>query len=165
MLQARRLRVRFLMRSSFFNWPNPSSCNMALGSTQPLTEMSTRNLPKGKGQPVHKADNLITICEPTVQKMCAPRRLTTLQASMASYRNSFTFICLPLLIEFRWRSDSVTSTTANPNQKKPVTSHNLNMALPITCNINTQNLVHTFAAGAGRRHRPFVNTSINYLWG
>jgi hypothetical protein len=29
----------------FFNWPNPSSRTMTLGSTQPLTEMSTRNLP------------------------------------------------------------------------------------------------------------------------
>jgi hypothetical protein len=31
----------------FFDWPNPSSRTMALGSTQPLTEMSTRNLPGG----------------------------------------------------------------------------------------------------------------------
>jgi hypothetical protein len=30
---------------------------MALGSTQPLTEMSTRNLPGGKGRPARKADN------------------------------------------------------------------------------------------------------------
>jgi hypothetical protein len=29
----------------FFNGPNPSSCTMALGSTQPLTGMSIRNLP------------------------------------------------------------------------------------------------------------------------
>jgi hypothetical protein len=29
----------------FFNWPNPSSSTMALGSTQPIAEMSTRNLP------------------------------------------------------------------------------------------------------------------------
>jgi hypothetical protein len=28
----------------FFNWPNPSSRTMALGSTQPLTEISTRNI-------------------------------------------------------------------------------------------------------------------------
>jgi hypothetical protein len=28
-----------------FNLSNPSSCTMSLGSTQPLTEMSTRNLP------------------------------------------------------------------------------------------------------------------------
>jgi hypothetical protein len=37
---------------------------MALGSTQPLTEMSTRNLPWGKGRPMGKADNLTAICEP-----------------------------------------------------------------------------------------------------
>jgi hypothetical protein len=29
---------------------------MALGSTPPLTEMSTRNLPVGKGRPVRKFD-------------------------------------------------------------------------------------------------------------
>jgi hypothetical protein len=29
----------------FFNLPNPSSRTMAPGSTRPLTEMSTRNLP------------------------------------------------------------------------------------------------------------------------
>jgi hypothetical protein len=56
---------------------------MALVSTQPLTEMSTRNLPGGKGQPALKADNLTTICE--------PRRLTALWASTACYRDSFSF--------------------------------------------------------------------------
>jgi hypothetical protein len=30
---------------------------MALGSTQPLTEMSTRNLSGGEGRPARKADN------------------------------------------------------------------------------------------------------------
>jgi hypothetical protein len=50
----------------FFNWPNPSSHTMALGSTQPLTEMNTRNLPGGKGRPASKADNLTAICEPIV---------------------------------------------------------------------------------------------------
>jgi hypothetical protein len=37
---------------------------MALGSTQPLTEMSTRNFPGGVvkgGRPVSKADNLSAI--------------------------------------------------------------------------------------------------------
>jgi hypothetical protein len=33
--------------TGLFNSPNPSSCTMALGSTQPLREMSTRNLPGG----------------------------------------------------------------------------------------------------------------------
>jgi hypothetical protein len=39
---------------------------MALGSTQPLTEMSTRNLPGGKDWPARKADNLTAIFEPIV---------------------------------------------------------------------------------------------------
>jgi hypothetical protein len=50
----------------FFNRPNPSSRTIALGSNQPLTEMSTRNLPGGKGRPARKADNLTAICEPIV---------------------------------------------------------------------------------------------------
>jgi hypothetical protein len=50
----------------FFNSPNPSSRTMALSSTQPLTEMSTRNLLWGKGRPARKADNLTAICEPIV---------------------------------------------------------------------------------------------------
>jgi hypothetical protein len=44
----------------------PSSRTMALGSTQPPTELSTRNLPGGKEQPARKADNLTAICELTV---------------------------------------------------------------------------------------------------
>jgi hypothetical protein len=43
-----------------------SSRTMTLGSTQPLTEMSTRNLPGGIGRPAHKPDNLKAICEPIV---------------------------------------------------------------------------------------------------
>jgi hypothetical protein len=35
----------------FFNGPNPSSRTMALGLTQPLADMSTTNLPGGKGRP------------------------------------------------------------------------------------------------------------------
>jgi hypothetical protein len=49
-----------------FNRPNPSSCTMVLGSTQPLTEMRISILSEGKGQPGRKADNLTAICEPTV---------------------------------------------------------------------------------------------------
>jgi hypothetical protein len=49
MLQARRSRIR-----------------VPMGSTQPLTEMSMRNLPGGEGRPARKADNLTAICEPIV---------------------------------------------------------------------------------------------------
>jgi len=44
-----------------FHLHNPSDRTMALGSTQPLTEMSTRNISWGKKRPVRKADNLTTI--------------------------------------------------------------------------------------------------------
>jgi hypothetical protein len=50
----------------FLNLSNPSSRNLTLGSTQPLTEMSTRNIPGSKGLPARKADNLTAICESTV---------------------------------------------------------------------------------------------------
>jgi hypothetical protein len=48
-----------------FNWPNPSSHTVALGFTQPLTEMNTRHL-RGKEQLVYKADDLTAITEPAV---------------------------------------------------------------------------------------------------
>jgi hypothetical protein len=60
MIQARRSRVRFPMSSLNFLF------DLSLWSTQPLTEMSTRNLPGGKGRQARKADNLDAICEPIV---------------------------------------------------------------------------------------------------
>jgi hypothetical protein len=72
---------------------------MALGSTQPLTEINTRNLPGGKKRPARGADNLTAICERTVWKMWELRRLTTLWASTACY--SFTFFDF-LLLERVW---------------------------------------------------------------
>jgi hypothetical protein len=49
----------------FFNWPNPSICIMALGSTQSLTEVP-RIFLGVKVWPAYKADNLTTIYEPIV---------------------------------------------------------------------------------------------------
>jgi len=47
-LQAGRLQVWFLMRPmKFFHWFNSSDHTMVLGSTQPLTEMSTRHISRG----------------------------------------------------------------------------------------------------------------------
>jgi hypothetical protein len=47
---------------------------VALGSTQPLTEMSTRNHPGGGGvkggRPARNAFNLTAICEPIVETKC-----------------------------------------------------------------------------------------------
>jgi hypothetical protein len=48
----------------FSDLPNPSGRTMALGSAQPLTEMSTRNFKKEHGdkfRPAHRADNLAAI--------------------------------------------------------------------------------------------------------
>jgi hypothetical protein len=39
---------------------------MALRSTQPVTEMSTRNLPGSKELLAGKSDNLTVICDPIV---------------------------------------------------------------------------------------------------
>jgi hypothetical protein len=77
----------------FFNCPTPCSHTMILGSTHPLTEINTRNLPGGKGRPTRKArrhlwtDYLV---------WGEPRRLTTLWAFTACYRVSFTF---PIFIQ------------------------------------------------------------------
>jgi hypothetical protein len=54
-----------------------------LGSTQLLTEMSTRNRPGAKVRPERKVDNLTTIGETIVLKMWEPRRPTALWASTA----------------------------------------------------------------------------------
>jgi hypothetical protein len=66
MLQAGRSPVQVPDGVDFFNLPNPSSGTIALGSTQPLTQMSTRNFPGGKKRPVRRAGNLAAIYEPNV---------------------------------------------------------------------------------------------------
>jgi hypothetical protein len=65
---------------------------MTLGSTQPIAEMSARNLPGGKRQPACEADNLTALYEPTVWKMWEPRRLTTLWGFTACYGIALPFI-------------------------------------------------------------------------
>jgi hypothetical protein len=82
---------------------------VALESTQPLTEMSTRNLPR-KGQPARKADNFTAICEPIVKEMWEPRPLTTLWASRpvtgialfiiwTKISKTFLFTCKPICFD------------------------------------------------------------------
>jgi hypothetical protein len=73
MLQAGRPPVRVPDEVDFFfNLPNSSSRTLALGSTQPLTEMSTRNFPGGKKRPARRADKLAVMYEQNVCKMWEP---------------------------------------------------------------------------------------------
>jgi hypothetical protein len=67
---------------------------MAMGLTQALTETSTRNIPGSKGRPVHKAENLTAIYELIILKMWETQHFTTLRASTACYRDTFTFYLL-----------------------------------------------------------------------
>jgi len=46
--------------TGIFHWHNPTGRTMALGLTQRLTEMSTRNISWGYRWPVHRADSLTT---------------------------------------------------------------------------------------------------------
>jgi hypothetical protein len=89
MLQAGRSPVRVPDEVHFLNIPNPSSRTMTLGSTQPLREMSNRNLPAGKKQPARRDDNLAAICEPNVWK-CGSLNLSQ------PYGPACTGITLPL---------------------------------------------------------------------
>jgi hypothetical protein len=62
-LQTVRSRVQFLiMPLNFSNLRNSSSCTMAMGSTLPQTEMSTRKVPGVRMPAERKADNLTAIC-------------------------------------------------------------------------------------------------------
>jgi hypothetical protein len=66
---------------------------MALRIAQPITEISTRNLPGGgsKVRSVRKADKLAAIYEAIVQK-CRSLDISTLWASTACYVDSCTLL-------------------------------------------------------------------------
>jgi hypothetical protein len=50
----------------FLNVPNPFSRAVTLGLTQPLIEMSTRNVPIGKALPSRKIDSLTATYKPII---------------------------------------------------------------------------------------------------
>jgi hypothetical protein len=66
MLQAGRSRVRVPMMWIFFRFTYFFQPQYGPGVDSALTEISTRNLPGGKGRPERKADKLTDICEPIV---------------------------------------------------------------------------------------------------
>jgi hypothetical protein len=59
MLQAGRSPVRVSDEMNVLNLPKSSSRTMAQGSTQTITEMSTRNFSGGKKRSARRADNLL----------------------------------------------------------------------------------------------------------
>jgi hypothetical protein len=69
---------------------NPSRSTMALGSTQPLTEMSTRNLPEGKGRSARKANSPPSVCR--LSRKCASLDVSQSYGSPRP-RDGFSYIC------------------------------------------------------------------------
>jgi hypothetical protein len=92
MLQAGRSSVWVPDEADFFNWPKPTSRTMAMGSIQPLTEMSTRKFPGGKGS---RSAGLTTL-PPSVSRMSENVGPSTSHSPKGFlhglYRNSFTFL-------------------------------------------------------------------------
>jgi hypothetical protein len=95
MLQAGRSPVRVSDEVDFFNLPNPSNRTMALGSTQPLTEMSTRNFPGDKsGRRIG-----LTTLQPSVSRMSENVGTSTSRNPKAS--TACLGITLPLPVKTR----------------------------------------------------------------
>jgi hypothetical protein len=76
----------------FFNWPNSSSCTVALGSTPPLTEMSARDPPGGKGQSMRKADTTLPFVS------CLSRKCRSRDISQGLYSQLQGQLYLPLFL-------------------------------------------------------------------
>jgi hypothetical protein len=65
---------------------------MALGSTQPLTEMSTRNFPGSKRLPARNADKLRYLCADCLENVGASTSHNPMGLHGLLQEYSFTFI-------------------------------------------------------------------------
>ena len=74
-----------------FHWPNPSVRSIVLSSTQSLTEVSTRDLPRGVKWPVPRADNLATFIF-LLSKMLGTLPPGALRAYLGLYRDTLPFL-------------------------------------------------------------------------
>jgi hypothetical protein len=75
--------------TGFFSDISPSDRSMALGSTQPLVKMRTRNIPGGKGGPCVRLTSPPSRAE--CQEIREPKPPGTLWATPGLLRDSFTF--------------------------------------------------------------------------
>jgi hypothetical protein len=97
---------------AFFNVPY-SSHIMALGSIQHLAEMSSRNLPVGKGRPARKPDN------PTVTRRALPfykpRTQYEVEKTLLGDETAFLdVICVDFIAELKWYSTFVVKRVLRP---------------------------------------------------
>jgi hypothetical protein len=91
MLQAGFSRGLVPAEVDFFKLHNPSSRTMALRSTQPLTKMSTRNLPGGKKRPARRANNLTPSTSRMSENVGASTSRTP-KGFHGLYKDNFNFI-------------------------------------------------------------------------
>ena len=75
------------------HWRNPSGQTVALGSTHPLTEMSTRNIFWGKGGRCVGMTTLLTSCA-DCHEIWEPQTPGTIRASSGLCMGTFTFYTL-----------------------------------------------------------------------
>jgi hypothetical protein len=83
-----------------FQWLNPSSRTMVLGSTQPLTEMSTNNISWGdKGGRCVRLTTLPPSCTDYVWNLWEPEPPAALRACPGLYRDRYAFTITAIVLE------------------------------------------------------------------